>query len=454
MRPTIVVAGLGETGTDLITRLRVNWEVIGIDVDEAAIRGLEPLERETEHLRLYVGDACSGLVLQRSRIEDAHAIVACTGSDEANLEICRLALARFDVKNALSLAYTLDWIDRYKTAGVEVVSQDLACAALLESRIEKGQRVATGIGLGQGEIVEVEVLPASSVAGKSLMELSPRRWLVGAIYRDSELIVPHGSTVIQTGDHVVLIGEPEVLPHIASLIRSGGSEFPLRYGSHLVGLGERAAAALADEAAYLVGETRAVAFETVNGRTPDDLPGLIAAAEASDLGLLLLSSEALPFLSRIGLGRSRTARILDRISAPALVCRRSFPYRRVLLVLAELPFPMDAAEVAIDLVRKLDAELHVAAVQQPELVVGAEAHAEMEGVADDIEALASMYHVEVQAHRLLGNPIQEIQGVAGDFDLLVLPFARARKTFLTRPSISLNLIHRAPCSVMAVPYDD
>jgi uncharacterized protein len=454
MRPSIVVAGLGETGSDLVARLRVNWEVIGIDVDEAAVRALEPQERETEQLRLYVGDACSGLVLQRARIDDAHAVVACAGSDEVNLEICRLARSRFDVKNALALAYTLDGLERYKAEGISVVSQDRACAALLESRVERGQRVATGIGLGQGEIVEVEVLPSSSVAGKSLKELRPRRWLVGAIYRDSELIVPHGSTVIETGDHVVVIGEPEVLPHIASLIRSGGSEFPLRFGSRLVAVGGRGAESLADEAAYLIEFTRATRFEALAPDAVDSLASLVAAAEGRDLGVLLLEHEPLPFLSRIGLGRSRTARVMDRVHAPVLVCRRSFPYRRVLLVLAELPFPMDAAEVAIDLVRKLDAELHVAAVQQPELVVGAEAHEEMAGVAGDIEALASMYHVEVRTHRLVGNPIQVIENVAGDYDLLVVPHARGRKTFLTSPSVSLNLIHRVPCSVMALPYDD
>ncbi len=478
MRPTIVVAGLGETGTDLVTRLRVNWDVIGIDVDPSAVQALEALERETEHLRLYVGDACSGLVLQRARIEDAHAIVACAGSDEANLEICQQALSRFQVKNALALAYTLDWNDRYRDAGVEIVSQDRACAALLESRVERGQRVATGIGLGQGEIVEVEVLSSSSVAGKPLMELRPRRWLVGAIYRGGELIVPHGSTVIQPGDHVVVIGEPEVLPYIATLIRSGESEFPLRFGSHVVALCGPQLEATLGEAGYLLESTRAVRFEAIACQADEkrltalasraeeagipygfsctaenSVATLVRAAERNDLGVLLLGHEPLPFLSRIGLGRSRTARVMDHVHSPVLVARQSHPYRRVLLVAAELPFPMEAAELAIDLVRKVDAELHLASVQQPELVVGADAHADMEQVVGDIESLAGMYHVEVQAHRLVGNPIQEVEQVAGDYDLLVLPHIRNRKTFLTRPSVSLNLIHRAPCSVMALPHD-
>jgi len=51
--------------------------------------------------------------------------------------------------------------------------------------------------------------------------------------------VPHGDTVIQKGDRVVVIGDPAILPSIATHIGSGESEFPRHYGSNIVALGNR-----------------------------------------------------------------------------------------------------------------------------------------------------------------------------------------------------------------------
>ena len=45
MKPRIIVAGLGETGTDLIHKLRLNWDVVGIDPDPAAGGSLDGVLR-------------------------------------------------------------------------------------------------------------------------------------------------------------------------------------------------------------------------------------------------------------------------------------------------------------------------------------------------------------------------------------------------------------------------
>ena len=47
-----------------------------------------------------------------------------------------------------------------------------------------------------------------------------------------------------------------------------------------------------------------------------------------------------------------TARLVDLVTSPVLVTRHSFPYRKIMLVLAELPFHPAAAQVAIDLSRR------------------------------------------------------------------------------------------------------
>ncbi len=476
MKPRILLAGLGETGTELAKRLVLNWDVVGVDPDETVFEGLPGRESDCEALVLHKGDATSALVLRKTDPEGMHGAVACTGSDEANYETLRLAKELFGIKNRVALMYTLDWKERYEQEGIEVVSQDYACAAVLESRVARGQKVAADIGLGEGEIIEVEVLPNSSVIGRPLMELRPRRWIVGAVYRGRQLIVPHGDTIIEKGDRVLIIGDPDILPSIATLIRTGESEFPLQHGSHVVALYDRWTSSLLGEIGYLIEATRADRLEVIACNVDEpalkslsleceeasipyeyscsalsSIPSLVHEVQGRDVGILALPPEKLSLLASLGLGRSRTARIIDMVGSPVLVARRTFPYRKVLLVLAELPFDISAAQMAIDLVRMVDAELHLAVVHQPELVVGAELREEMDQKVHEIMNLAGMYHVKVQKRVLDGNPIREVQKVSGEYHLLAVPFRRSRKAFLTRPDVSLNLVHRASCSVMVLP---
>lgn len=477
MRPKIVVAGLGETGAELAGIVSVTWDVVAIDKDPAAAERASALDASGESLRVHAGDASSAVVLRQVRQEGLHAAAACTGSDEVNLEFLRLAHDELGIENRFALMYSLEWEQRYRDAGIEVVSQDRSCAVVLASRIEPGQHEATGVGLGQGEIVQVEVLPNSSVIGRRLAELHPRRWLVGAVYREGKLVVPHGDTVLEQGDQVLLIGEPEILPAIATLIRTGESEFPLQYGSHVVTLCRRDAAEVLDETEYLIEATRAEVFEAIACDAEQErlealislcerrgipcefscaaegaIESLLVEVRRSDVGVVILTPERLPWRARVGLGRTRTARIIDLVNSPVLISRKTFPYRRVLLALAELPFHDAAAQLAIDLVRMVDAELHLGVVHQPLIVEGSVHRESMERRRRELENLAGLYHLKAQTTVVEGNPIRAIERLSGDFDLVVVPYAKGRRSFLTRPDVALNLIHRCRSSVMVMPH--
>jgi Trk K+ transport system NAD-binding subunit len=449
VRPTILLAGLGETGSELTRKLVQNWDVVAVDRDRAALEACAARVAADAPLRTHAGDATSALVLRRCECGKAFAAVACTGSDETNLEVLRLAAEELGIETRVALMYSLDWEERYQRAGHDVVSQDHACAALLEAVVQRGQKVATTVGLGAGEIIEVQVLHGSSMIGRTLSELGPRRWLVGAVYRDGELIVPHGDTTIEQGDRVLIIGDPEILPSIASLIRSGESEFPLQHGSAVVTLGRSGSAALAAECAYLVENTRADRIVAVSEQpaVADEL----AEAQRLDAGVLVLPPEPLGFLARIGLGRSSTARVLEQASVPALVARGTTPYRRVMLALAELPFPAAAAQLAVDLARIFGAELQLLVVHAPDIVEGTERRAELDRRRRELERLAGMYHLDVETITREGNPIHATVAASDDCELLVLPYRKRHKGSLTRPDVTLNLIHRARCSVIAMP---
>jgi len=476
--PAILIAGLGETGAELARRLSDHLPVSCIELDADKAAAAREVVGPGESLRIEVGDATSALVQRRTGLESLRAAVACTGSDEANMEVLRVAAEVFGVAERVALMRQSSSRERYEAAGVSVVPRGRACASLLEQRLETGQREATDIGLGQGEILEVELMATSALVGQTLAALHPRRWLLGAVYRNNQLIVPHGDTRLEAGDRVLLVGDPDILPAVADLFRSSESEFPLQYGTHVVALCGEDLSAVLEEAAWLVQNTQADKFEAIacdvdpdritaltercneleipyefscEAETTDE--SLVREAKRRDVGVLILAPEPLGWRARVGLGTTRTAGVVDMVQSPVLVSRNSQPYRKILLVLAELPFHLSAAQVALDLTRMVGAELTLALVHQPELVVGVELRREMEEYRREVLSLASLFHVPVTVRELEGNPVTEILAIGDGYDLAVLSQPRRRRSFLTRPDVGLNLIHRLGCSVMTMPFD-
>ncbi len=171
MKPCILIAGAGETGAYLARRLSENWEVVVVDPDAAALENDLLAACQTRHR----GDATSALVLRKAGAAEAHAVVACTGSDEVNLEVCRLARQELSVENRYAVMESLEREATYLEVGVDAVDRSQASAVLLESRIE-GRKVATSIGLGEGEI-QVEVVADRDVRAE-LFRLTVNRGLV------------------------------------------------------------------------------------------------------------------------------------------------------------------------------------------------------------------------------------------------------------------------------------
>ena len=263
MKPPILLVGLGETGLELARKLCMTWDIVAVDLRMMTKEGENPTLHGCGDLRFYQGDGTSALVLRRAGAEGAQVAVACTGSDEVNVEVLRIAGETLGVRKKIALMYGSDWTDAYFSEAVEVVNRDHACASILESIVQRGRRVIHEVGLGLGEVMEVDVLEGSAIVGRPLSELHPKRWLIGAVYRDNRLIVPNPDTLVRIGDRVMIIGEPEILPLIAALVGTGEAEFPLQYGSHVVTLCHGDAEQVLEETAYLIRETRANLFEVI-----------------------------------------------------------------------------------------------------------------------------------------------------------------------------------------------
>jgi Trk K+ transport system NAD-binding subunit/nucleotide-binding universal stress UspA family protein len=438
---------------------------------------LDPGRCETaariEGVEAHCGDVTSTLILKRANVQGASHVVTTIRDDEVNLEFCRLMREQFGAHNLVALAHSEDAAKQLRATGTTAVSRSASVATILESSIDEGRRTASDIGLGKGEICQVTVQSHSPVIGKTPSQLRPQSWLLGAIYREGRLVVPHGNTTIRAGDKCLLVGEPGILQGIADYFQRGSSEFPLQFGTRIC-LVDDGPAGCPDvqECRWLKEHTEAQAFallhrgpgptETLLAELGDNVevrPLLEGTAEEYtrlndelDCAVTIASASPPGWMDSVGWGNRQLLSLLDHTSEPVLVSRGSFPYRKLLVAVSPSPGSLRASELAVDVARKLDADLTAVAVEPPEFVVGSDYKQKLSRALDAVKATAHLYSRRVETRLLEGNPVNRVLEVAEDFDLLIVGHRRLRRFSLTRPDVSRHLITRSTRSVMVLPF--
>lgn len=422
-KPRILIAGAGQTGRALSSRLGVLWDVVVIDLETRK-------ETLLPDVTFVLGDATSSLVLKNAGMEGAAAAIALTDRDEVNLEFCRLARQIYQVPQVLSSVRQSDQLKSFEEIGALAISRPDSLASTLQSRLERGKRTTADVGLGQGEILEVTVLPNSPVIGKSMVDLSPQAWLVAAIYRKGNLVVPHGQTCVAEGDRVLLVGDPAILPAIADFFRAGDSEFPLQFGNK-VGIFHQK---VASEAGYLAENTKALGTTT----------------NMQEAGCVVISPPPTgSWLDSLGIGRKAFFQQLEAPRVPVLLARGSFPYQSILVAVSL--GRGGEVELAIDVARMLGlSRITAVVVLPPTLVSGAERLQELERSLERAVKLGLAYRMEVVPVVLHGNPVHQLLEYSREFHLLVMGHTRKRGVKWTRPDVSRLLLLRSRVSTLVL----
>jgi len=477
----IIIGARGAT-RDLLRRLSERWTVTVIDPDPALLdraKVVRPIEA-------IVGDGSSRVTLERARLAEADAVVAASPDDDVNLEVCRLALEAGMVRVA-AVAADPEHIDRYRDLGVPAFAPDSLIARQLENSLEPRRVSSTPFAAGRAEALEFRIADDSPVRGLSLRELSSETWLVAAVLRDDNLIVPHGSTVIQTGDLVTVVGATSDFSRIVRTFTAGEARFPLDFGKGVllaIGRGGDHEAVLS-EALEITRNSPADAL-IVAHRDPDrirdetevaeirqTLDAVRAAAEGVDVRFhpvegdpakqidKVISAESigvvvLPTLPGSRLGRFRAARMLRSAAGwhrPVLFARGTSPYRRIVTPARETPSGIAAARAAIDLAGVGRGTVVGVAVVPPIFLTGSDGRGAAVRALATVREEASVLDVPVRRMLRQGNPVRVIEeAIATGADLLVLGSTDRRPSGLA-PGIVGHLLERVDVSVLVVPAE-
>lgn len=469
----ILIAGAGKTTRELLARLGDAWSVTLVDTSQERLDLLQKTFRQVK--KTHKGDASSLVVLTDASLTEHKFVAALTGRDEINVEVCRLSREK-GIKNVVALANDSRNKKKFEDMDVKVISGGLLIAMEVQRYLENPRLFLTTIGEGKGEIMEVEVSRNAPVVGKRIRDIGAKDWLIGAIFRDGELIIPHGDTEIRSADRVTIVGHTELYQAIFHLFKLDQPKFPLMYGQNVLSCLEDPSEVntIFKEALYLVKNTRAnkviiLAREELGEETLEKVgeidegieyevrlvekkveDAVVAASSDESVGCVLIPPSGSGFLSQM-FGREKVISLAHRLGAPLMIPKGSHPYERILVPYSPTKMSALALEMAHDIASQVGGTISVLVVSEPVFIRGEESERWVDEAMDHAREIARIYKIPIETIRVEGNRVKEVVRLAAEHDLLIIG-STTKETSFMKPHVGELMVQNSPCSVMVVAF--
>ncbi len=206
----IIIVGCGKVGQTLVSRLAgEHHDITVIDKDAELV---EDITSRYDVLGI-VGNGAGYSTLKQANIEQAHLLVAVTGSDELNLLCCVIA----------KRTGSCDVIARVRTPeysqDADYLKSRLGLARIINPELETAREISNVLSLpaaegvstfarGQVEMVQLRVPKHSMLHSRRIMDLKDALSgpvLICAVERDDNVYIPNGSFVLRENDLVSFI---------------------------------------------------------------------------------------------------------------------------------------------------------------------------------------------------------------------------------------------------------
>ena len=231
----IVILGAGQVGSTVASALvHEDNDITIVDKDQRRLKELQ----DQMDIRSVLGYASHPKVMERAGIEDADLVIALTSSDEVNMVACQIAYTLYNVPTRVARVRAAAYTDQTvlfhrEHAPVDVlISPELLLTQYIARLIEyPGALQVMDFAGGKAQLVATEAEAGGLLIGQKLYTL--RHHMPGgsdarlaAIYRQGQLILPKGDTIIEENDLVFFLAARRHIPAVMKELRPMGS--PIR----------------------------------------------------------------------------------------------------------------------------------------------------------------------------------------------------------------------------------
>lgn len=212
----IIIIGAGEVGYHIASRLiRERHDIVVVD------QSAELIERVQEELDVmaFRGHGASPTTLESAGISQADMLIAVTNSDEINLVACLLA-RQYGVPKRVARINDPDFrdsplVEAGKHIGIDLLINPSQAVAEEICRLVKspGAEEAADFLEGRVKLLGFRVQAPAPIVRQRLRDFTARfataspPFLIAAIQRGRETLIPKGDTLIEPNDHLLVIGK-------------------------------------------------------------------------------------------------------------------------------------------------------------------------------------------------------------------------------------------------------
>jgi Trk K+ transport system NAD-binding subunit len=468
-----ILVGAGGIGRAVLERLGDHWNVTAIDIEADRLAALAA-ERPIQSIH---GDGSSRVTLERAGLTEADAVIVALRDDDIALEVCRLARA-VDVPRVVAMVVSASRVAEFNRLGVTAVAPDRLAARQVELTLEPRRVASAAFADGRAEAIEFRLAPDSKLAGRKLAELGLQGWLVAAVLRDGEVIVPHGGTVLAAGDRVTVVGPAANHAAMVRVFTESQARFPLSYGRRVGVLLRSGHENVIAEAMAFSRLTAADALVVIHPRRSSldavaagemgerlealrasgprvefaegageqvGLPDLVSLRDTQHLGCLVVP--------KAGGLRSAVSLIgrLAEIGLPSLLSAGATHYERLVIPARDSQGAWEAAWVALDLAAHNAFPIEALGASTPRFLVTDDDEESVREAVTRLRDEGSVRTVEVVGRVVRSNPIRLFRQIPSSA-LLVLGLGTTAGTIF-RPAFTAAVAAGLAGSLLVVPPD-
>ena len=197
----IIIVGCGRVGSELAKLLsNEGYDVVVLDKNPASFDRLG----ESFNGVTLAGNGFDLNLLKQAGIEKADSFCAVTNGDNTNLIAAQVAKRIFNVHKVIARVYDPQRAHIYTALGLDILSGTILFAAMIRDKIIESRFSSYLIETKELGVLEIDV--KNGLQGKAVKEINiPNEFMVVAIRRLDEIIIPEPTTIIKAKDKLMAV---------------------------------------------------------------------------------------------------------------------------------------------------------------------------------------------------------------------------------------------------------
>lgn len=211
----VFIIGGGKIGHLIASRLLSRFRGIDVRLFEADREKSERIAAELPKALVICGDGSDADLLSTEGISEADGFIAATEQDEKNLMLSVLGKT-MGASKSIAIVKRSNYMGMLNYIPVDSIvdrNKSLANAIIKNVRYQDSSAILTIFDEIDAEAIEITLSENSPAAGKRFAEIKmPAGSVVGLIQRETDILIPTGTTQLVAGDKVTVFASTGIMP--------------------------------------------------------------------------------------------------------------------------------------------------------------------------------------------------------------------------------------------------